>query len=124
MTRPVRKQRPNPGLTPEQLATRSEFERAKFKTGGNGENGGQNFVCNSKPRTLLRLSARVKAVNLAPVLFSRKSKPRERFYLLPGQGGRNYFRKQKKLIGWSIVVALFFGLIMATIMWYVSRPKL
>jgi len=52
----------------------------------------------------------------------KSNKPRERFYLLPGQGGRNYRRKQQMLMRWTISVALVFGLILGAIMWWQSRP--
>jgi Na+-driven multidrug efflux pump len=58
------------------------------------------------------------------VFFRKKNKPRERFYLLPGQGGRNYHRKQRRLLWWSVAVALLFGLVLAAVMWWLSRPKL
>ena len=61
---------------------------------------------------------------VAGVFFRRKNKPRERFYLLPGQGGRNYHRKQRVLRRWAILVALVFGTVMAVVMWWLSRPKL
>lgn len=58
------------------------------------------------------------------MFFRKKNKPRERFYLLPGQGGRNYHRKQRRLLWWSVAVALLFGLGLAAVMWWLSRPKL
>ena len=54
----------------------------------------------------------------------KKEKPRERFYLLPGQGGSNYFRKQRVILGWAVLVALIFGTLLAVVMWWLSRPKL
>ena len=55
-------------------------------------------------------------------MFGLKSKkPRERFYLLPGQGGRNYHRKQQVFLTWSVSVALIFGLIIAAVMWWSAR---
>jgi hypothetical protein len=57
-------------------------------------------------------------------VFSRnKDKPRERFYLFPGQGGRNYRAKQKRFIFWSVVAAIFFGTVLALALWWVSKPK-
>jgi hypothetical protein len=58
------------------------------------------------------------------VIFRKKEKPRERFYLLPGQGGRNYYRKQRVMLQWAIVVALLGGAVLAAVMWFMSRPKL
>ena len=61
---------------------------------------------------------------VAGVFFRRKNKPRERFYLLPGQGGRNYHRKQQLFRRWAVIVALICGAVMAAVMWWLSRPKL
>jgi hypothetical protein len=55
---------------------------------------------------------------------SREREPeRERYYLFPGQGGRSYHEKQKRLIFWATVVALVFGAIMGAIMYWLSRMK-
>jgi hypothetical protein len=57
------------------------------------------------------------------VFFRKKDKPRERFYLLPGQGGSNYHRKQRFIMRWTIVAALICGLTAAAVMWWLSRPR-
>jgi len=57
------------------------------------------------------------------VLFGKKNKPRERFYLLPGQGGRNYYRKQKVILTWTIAFSLVFGLFVAGVMWWLAQPR-
>jgi hypothetical protein len=56
------------------------------------------------------------------VFGSKPKKERQRFYLLPGQGGKNYFRKQRLILGWSVAVAVLFGLGLAALMWWFSRP--
>jgi hypothetical protein len=57
-------------------------------------------------------------------VFGLKSKkPRERFYLLPGQGGKNYFRKQRVILSWTVVVSLVFGLALTALFWWFSQPK-
>jgi hypothetical protein len=58
------------------------------------------------------------------VFFNKKDKPRERFYLFPGQGGRNYYRKQRVFISWAILVSLVFGTILSVAMWWLSRPHI
>ena len=58
------------------------------------------------------------------MFLNKKKKPRERYYLLPGQGGRNYHRKQLRLIAWAVLVALIFGAVLAALMWWQSRPNL
>ena len=65
-------------------------------------------------------------------MFGRKSKKsRERFYLLPGQGGENFHRKQRVIMRWTVAVALLFaaavvlfGAVLTAVMWWLSRPKL
>lgn len=61
---------------------------------------------------------------MSAVLFGKKHKPRQRFYLLPGQGGRNYLRKQRRFIAWAVAVALLCGGVLAAALWWASRPKL
>lgn len=51
----------------------------------------------------------------------KSKKPRERFYLLPGQGGKNYYRKQRRIMRWTVAVALGFGLAMAGAMWWLAH---
>lgn len=58
------------------------------------------------------------------VFFGKKDKPRERFYLLPGQGGRNYRRKQRYILSWTVAVSLVAGGVLAFLLWWFSRPKL
>lgn len=57
------------------------------------------------------------------MLFGRKNKPRERFYLLPGQGGRMYRRKQQRIMRWTLLVAVVFGGVLAVALWLFSRMK-
>lgn len=58
------------------------------------------------------------------MLFGKKNKPRERFYLFPGQGGRNYRRKQRFILRWAVAVALGFGTVLAVVLWWSSKPKI
>jgi len=58
------------------------------------------------------------------MLGRKPRKPRERFYLFPGQGGQNYFRKQRVLLAWAVAVALLLGAILAAGMWWASKPRL
>ena len=49
-------------------------------------------------------------------------KEKERFYLLPGMGGRNLRRKRKLILQWSIVAgALTSGLVAALLYWLHKR---
>ena len=57
-------------------------------------------------------------------LKSTKPRERERFYLLPGQGGSNFYRKQKRIMRWTIFASVIFGLIVAGLMWWQAHPHL
>jgi hypothetical protein len=62
-------------------------------------------------------------VVVSSVFLRKKNRPRERFYLLPGQGGKNYHRKQRLILRWSVAMALIFGAILSVVMWMMSKPK-
>jgi hypothetical protein len=51
----------------------------------------------------------------------KSKKPRERFYLLPGQGGKNYVRKQRVILGWTILVSLVLGAALAAVLWWIAN---
>jgi hypothetical protein len=53
-----------------------------------------------------------------------RDKDKNRFYLLPGQGGRAHRRKQWRILKWSLFVALVVSGIMAGVMYWLNRPKL
>jgi hypothetical protein len=55
------------------------------------------------------------------VLFRKKDKPQERFYLFPGQGGRNYQRKQQRFMLWAIFAAVVCGSLVGAMMWWTER---
>jgi hypothetical protein len=54
-----------------------------------------------------------------------RSKPhkseRERFYLLPGQGGAAFRRKQRKILLWSVLAGLAVAAVFAGIMYWLDR---
>jgi hypothetical protein len=54
--------------------------------------------------------------------FKRNKEP-ERFYLLPGQGGAAFRRKQKFILKWAIVVGLILSAIMGVLMYFLNKPK-
>jgi hypothetical protein len=53
-------------------------------------------------------------------LFDR-NKERERFYLLPGMGGKNLRRKRKVILGWSIVAGLLTAALVGLIIYLMNR---
>jgi hypothetical protein len=53
----------------------------------------------------------------------KRNKEAERFYLLPGQGGRAYRRKQKFILAWAIIVGLAVSVILGALMYFLNKPK-
>jgi hypothetical protein len=49
-------------------------------------------------------------------------KEKERYYLLPGQGGSNYRRKQKFIVKSSIIVGIIVSLVFGIAMYFICRP--
>jgi hypothetical protein len=53
-------------------------------------------------------------------LFAR-DKEKERFYLLPGMGGRNLRRKRRVILQWSIVAGICTSAALAVILYLISK---
>jgi hypothetical protein len=51
-------------------------------------------------------------------LLAARNKERERFYLLPGMGGRALRRKRKIMLQWSIVAGLLVSAIVASLLYF------
>ena len=51
----------------------------------------------------------------------QRNKPRQRFYLLPGMGGRALRRKHRQFLGWSIAIGLVVSAIVACVLYSISR---
>jgi hypothetical protein len=49
-----------------------------------------------------------------------KDKERERYYLLPGQGGRSARQKHRRILLWSIVVGLFASAIFVGVLYLIT----
>jgi hypothetical protein len=54
---------------------------------------------------------------------SKPGKERERYYLLPGQGGHAYRRKQKFILKWSILAGLVVSGILAAGLYWMNRSR-
>ncbi len=52
-----------------------------------------------------------------------RDKEKERYYLLPGMGGRLYRKKQRVIIKWSVIAALVVSVILGAVMYWLSRPN-
>jgi hypothetical protein len=53
----------------------------------------------------------------------KRDKEAQRFYLLPGQGGAAYRRKQRFILTWAIIVGLSVAAVVGALMYYLDRPK-
>ena len=55
-------------------------------------------------------------------MFGRKrNKEQERFYLLPGMGGRAFRRKYRMFLWWSIAAGLATSAVLAGILYWTAR---
>jgi len=53
----------------------------------------------------------------------KRNKEAERFYLLPGQGGEAFRRKQRSILRWSILVGLIVAAAMGALMYFLNKPR-
>jgi hypothetical protein len=53
----------------------------------------------------------------------KRNKEAERFYLLPGQGGAAYRRKQRFILTWAIIVGLAVAAGLGALMYFMNQPK-
>ena len=51
-----------------------------------------------------------------------RDKPRERFYLLAGMGGRAFRRKSLIFLGWSIAAGVVVSAMLALGLYFFNRP--
>ncbi len=49
------------------------------------------------------------------------AKERERFYLLPGMGGKNLQRKRKVFLRWSVVVGVATSILLGLLLYWLER---
>lgn len=53
----------------------------------------------------------------------KRDKPAQRFYLLPGQGGAAYRRKQRFILTCSIIVGLAVSAGLVALIFFLNQPK-
>jgi hypothetical protein len=53
----------------------------------------------------------------------QRNKEHQRFYLLPGMGGRALRRKHRRILGWSIVFGLVVSAALAGLLYYLSLGR-
>ena len=51
-----------------------------------------------------------------------RKRERERFYLLPGMGGRAARAKHHKILKWSIAIGLIVSFALAALLYMANRP--
>lgn len=54
----------------------------------------------------------------------KRDRERDRFYLLPGMGGRAARAKHKRILQWSIAIGIVVSAALAAIIYLVNRPGL
>jgi hypothetical protein len=60
----------------------------------------------------------------AGIMFGfKRNKEAERFYLLPGQGGQAWRRKQKFILKWAIVVGLLVAAVLGALLYFFNKPE-
>ena len=55
------------------------------------------------------------------MFWSKKDKEKNRFYLLPGMGGRSLRRKRRVILRWSILAGLIVSAALAYLLYLVNR---
>jgi hypothetical protein len=53
----------------------------------------------------------------------QKDKEKNRFYLLPGMGGRAYRRKQKVILQYSVAAGLVIAAVFAAVLYWLNLPR-
>jgi hypothetical protein len=53
----------------------------------------------------------------------KRNKETERFYLLPGQGGAAFRRKQRYILIWSTIVGLAVAALLVALMYFLNKPR-
>lgn len=57
------------------------------------------------------------------MLWFERYKERQRFYLLPGMGGRALRRKHRRFLGWSIAIGLVVSAGLAFLLYIISSQR-
>jgi hypothetical protein len=51
----------------------------------------------------------------------KRDKERERFYLLPGQGGRAMRRKRMIMLQWAVVAGIFVSAVLGFLLYWIGK---
>jgi hypothetical protein len=58
---------------------------------------------------------------MIPMALFRRDKEKQRYYLLPGMGGRNLRRKQTVILRWTLAAGLLTAVILAALLYWVNN---
>jgi hypothetical protein len=58
-----------------------------------------------------------------PMRWFERDRERERFYLLPGMGGRARREKELRYLRWSLAAAVLVSAVLACVLYLISRGK-
>ena len=67
------------------------------------------------------LGSSTRALRISPMLWFERDKEKQRFYLLPGMGGRALRAKHRRFLWWSIAFGLVVSAIVACVLYLISR---
>ncbi len=60
-------------------------------------------------------------MKISQMLWFERDRERERFYLLPGMGGRARRQKELRFLRWSIAAGLVVSAALAALLYFISR---
>jgi len=84
-------------------------------------NNSMFFVVGQK-RLACRAGLPHSTLQICKMLWGKRNKERERFYLLAGMGGRGLRRKRRLYLIWSIAAALAVSTILGIILYLMNKP--
>jgi hypothetical protein len=62
-------------------------------------------------------------MEISRMLWFERDKERQRYYLLPGMGGRALRRKHRRILGWSIAIGLVVSAILTFLLYFISSQR-
>ena len=57
------------------------------------------------------------------MIWPKRKKEKERFYLLPGMGGRNLRRKRRIFLAWSIAAGCLISVLLAIALYFANTRR-
>ena len=76
------------------------------------------MACNDLHRMVLAL-----VMKFPQMLWFERDKERQRFYLLPGMGGRARRQKEMRFLRWSIAAGLLVSAVVACVLYVISKNR-